>query len=388
MGHNLNNTHLTRIAAAVFLSASAFLTSCGGGSSPAPAVFSVQYTCAADEIPVTDGSVNSCRAMAQLDLDQDGVADGIDFNADGFAEILFKATSTAGVTGLDVNGDGISDYYMYTDGNGGYDLNTREDGKGSRVFLTTTIDGVLLGFDSNGDGVVDDDSLTSMANDVTAPTVVTDLTGGIFGGEQEITITCQDDVACHSIAYTLDGSAPDFAGNGTQILSGVGTVTIGPAEGAYTLRYIVRDANGLTSAIGQSEYFVSASSCPVVPSFDTVAYLEVNQSQNFNLTAENISYLYGTVSDISWTQSIVGSEDDLTSGAGSLSGATVNLTAPAQVTTYKFSVVARADNGCSSAPQTTFVYVMKNSNNAVFVDANTGFDTYAGSRAAPFATLS
>lgn len=182
-----------------------------------------------------------------IDMNGDGVADGLDLNGDGIPEILFLILVVGERSGLDLNGDGTIDYYLSMKLNGDVSINASGYGTGAAVSVTTNSTGQPTGFNTTGSTSVDNNILSQIYADVTVPTASANNAGGAFTSAQNVRITCSDNVACNAIAYTLDGSTPNFNGNGTILAGGVGDLTISTSS---TLRYVVRDAKGNISSAG------------------------------------------------------------------------------------------------------------------------------------------
>jgi hypothetical protein len=154
--------------------------------------------------------------------------------------------------GLDLNGDGVIDYYLIINFDGSLRLQTARTG-GSEVKVTSDATGAT-GFDTAGAGGSAANILTQIRNDNTPPTISASPAGGNFTGAQTITLTCSDAVACNAIAYTTDGSTPAFSGSSGVIKAG-GSVTL-TLSATTTLRFITRDAKGNVSAVGTETYTI------------------------------------------------------------------------------------------------------------------------------------
>lgn len=406
--------HLTNMFFALFLVT--FLAGCWGGggdnnnSETPPPSITADYNCGAGELAVTDGLTESCVLFTKIDIDNDGLMDGFDFDTDGVPEAIFVDLSTQQsmgvningevppgahlvdptihqVTGLDLNGNGIADYYLWTDENGRHVITPKADGTGTAVVVVVDKKGVVLGFDLNGDGTLDDATITAIRADKTSPKVAPDLVNGIYGVPQEVTVHCADDVACNAIVYTLDGMDPVFGVNGIVVIGNVFTLTIGEGgEGPYRLKFMARDSAGNLSTVGVADYMISSVQCPT-PLVAVGGGYDVNQGGQALLDGRGTYILYGTVEAYTWTQVLLGDAPDVTGGAGFLNGATPAFTAPDKVTTVVFQLVVTDNYGCNSNPDRVQVHVMKDKDNAVFVDGLNGSDANDGSRSAPLQTL-
>lgn len=201
-------------------------------------------------LPTASGGFQSATVV---DMNGDGVADGLDLDGNGIPEILYVSLGAERAIGLDLNGDGVIDYYLVIDFEGNITLQTVRSG-GSKVKVTTDTNGAT-GFDTNGTGGSPANILAQIRGDSTAPTIGASPAGGTFSGPQSITLTCSDSVACNAVAFTSDGSDPNFAGQTSIIVpGGKATRTI---SSTTTVRYITRDAKGNVSGIGQQVYTIS-----------------------------------------------------------------------------------------------------------------------------------
>ncbi|WP_246048045.1 chitobiase/beta-hexosaminidase C-terminal domain-containing protein [Leptospira ilyithenensis] len=218
-----------------------------------------------------------------VDIDGDGVADAIAINSsDGSGNnrppslILIDSDGDSVPNGVDANGDGVIDYYI-TIGNGGsIVLTTQPNGGGNQV---TIVPG--QGFDSNGDGVVDNPVLGQLVNDTTPPTSVITPAGGTYTSAQNLTILCSDNIAPSNIVYTTNGTAPGFSPvNGLVKSPPSTTFTIGSeGNGTYTVRYLCRDlAGNQESASAHTETYVIDSNVPAVTASLASLYVSSNGS--------------------------------------------------------------------------------------------------------------
>jgi len=242
-------------------------------------------------LPTSSGGFQSATV---IDMNRDGVADGLDLNGDGIPEILFITLNASRAVGLDLNGDGVIDYYLIINFDGSNTLQTARTG-GSPVKVTTDASGAT-GFDTVGAGGSAQDILTQIRNDATTPTIGASPAGGTFAGPQSITLTCSDSVACNAIAYTTDGSTPSFSGSGNTIVVGKSAgLTVSATS---TIRYITRDAKGNVSGIGQHTYTINSgvstySIGGTVSGLSGTLVLQNNGGDNLSLTT-NGSFTFST----------------------------------------------------------------------------------------------
>ena len=233
-----------------FWAACMFAISCKGFSGvftdDKPAAFVPGSTI---NLPLAGGGFQSATV---IDMNGDGVADGLDLDGNGVPEILFVSLGANRAIGLDVNGDGLIDYYLIINFDGTNTIQTART-SGSAVKVTSDAQGAT-GFDTPGASGSAQNILTQIRNDSTAPTIAASPTGGTFTGAQSITLTCSDAVACNAIAYTTDGSTPSFSGSSATIKAG-GSVSLSLSS-TTTVRFITRDAKGNVSAVGTQTYSI------------------------------------------------------------------------------------------------------------------------------------
>ncbi len=197
-----------------------------------------------------------------VDTDGDGTSDGIDTNGNGIPDlVLIDSDSDGSLDGVDQNGDGVIDYYFCLDSEN-LELRTSPECGGNPVTLidgddNSTVDGV----DTDGDDIIDNTLLADIQADTMNPTI--SLTGsgpGGYGGAQEVTLSCSDNVAPGNIVYTLDGSTPTFSPlNGAIHNSPSVSFQVGSSgDGTYTLKYLCRDAAGNVSSSGNAVYVIDS----------------------------------------------------------------------------------------------------------------------------------
>ncbi|MCS6983653.1 MAG: hypothetical protein NZM25_00810 [Leptospiraceae bacterium] len=222
-----------------------------------------------------------------IDVDGNGRYDGIDLNKDGIPELLFTWPFSPSV-GLDANGDGMADYYMFLEEQNRIRITRRADGSGGNVQVvvdktSTTNPKKPIGYDTNADcnyeidpsdtgnpnaaenpSCVEDKILTSIYADTTPPVGTANLTPGAYASPIDVTVVCSDNVACNAITYSfgLQSPPPDnpsFDPAAMKLIQAMvrgikagDSVTIpltGLLPGAYQIKYIVRDANGNMSSL-------------------------------------------------------------------------------------------------------------------------------------------
>lgn len=299
-----------------------------------------------------------------IDINNDGALDGVDLNNDGIPELLFKDLQVGQSAGLDLNGDGMIDYYLSVDYQGNFFLNTqRPTGNVTSGNVTVTVGsgGTPTGLNTSGGTTVDDGTLGQIYADTTPPTAGTNNAGGTYVGAQTVTLSCSDNVACNSIAYTTDGSTPNFvAGGGSVIVAGSSAqLTIG---GTVTLRWVVRDSKGNLSAVQSAGFTITGDITAATPGNSgtittagiTATSLTLNWTQaTDNVTAQGaLQYLaYRSTSNNLGT--VVNIETNGTTiGTYSAGIATVNVTGLTASTTYYFNVIVRDAAGNKAAHTT------------------------------------
>lgn len=72
-----------------------------------------------------------------------------------------------------------------------------------------------------------------------------------------VSITCTDNRSgCTAISYTLNGTDPDFSGNGTVVQGSTANFNVGTTKGIYTLKYRSRDRVGNVEAVKSAHFEV------------------------------------------------------------------------------------------------------------------------------------
>lgn len=348
IGHNSGNNLLRKVVPIIAI----FFISCQG--------FDGVFTDKATAAFKAGGAISLPKAGGGsvvgifIDVNNDGILDGIDLNNDGIPELLFKDLQVGQSAGLDLNGDGAIDYYLTVDYQGNFFLSTqRPTGNASSGNVTVTVgaNGVPTGLNTSGGTTVDDGILGQIYADTTLPTPGTNNAGGTFVGAQTVTLTCNDNVACNGIAYTTNGSTPTFTGNGTVVVGNSTTITI---SSTLTLRWIVRDANGNVSTPVQSAAFtitgdITAPAPGTAISFSAIGSngLTVNWGAATDAITAQANLEYKIVKDNTATTNIDSvAEIDAKSGGDLLQDWTANITTRAVTgltasTTYHFAVLVR-----------------------------------------------
>ncbi|WP_246032087.1 DUF1566 domain-containing protein [Leptospira fluminis] len=190
-----------------------------------------------------------------VDASGTGHAIGISTQGNGVPNLIFLYSGNSNTPyAVDVNGDGIPDYYLCYHSDGTITLSMGPNCSGSPVTIYAG-----QGFDTNGDGVVDNPIIARLATDTIPPSSSVNLTPGTYGGVQTVTITCADNVAPGNIAYTLDGSTPTYSPqNGTITNPPKTSTTIGGSgDGTYILKYRCRDLAGNVENVNTATYIVN-----------------------------------------------------------------------------------------------------------------------------------
>ncbi|XDD51130.1 DUF1566 domain-containing protein [Leptospira sp. WS92.C1] len=207
-----------------------------------------------ESVDLNGGSQGGSATGVVVDPSGNGSASGISVNGNGVPQILFVNNAQGNPIGVDVNGNGTADYYLCAGGGGLITLTTGLNCTGNTV---TVYPG--LGYDENGDGVVDNPILALIANDFHPPISSIYPPAGLYGGAQTVTVTCADNLAPGNLVYSLDGATPAFsplAGfvkNPTQTSFAVGAF----GEGIYTVQYRCRDLAGNLEGVQSAVYEVN-----------------------------------------------------------------------------------------------------------------------------------
>ena len=174
---------------------------------------------------------------AGIDLDGDGVIDGYDLNGDGEIDVK-SSTALARAHGADSDGDGVIDTEagIDLDGDGVIDTEAGIDLDG---------DGVIDGYDLNGDGEIDVKSSTALAGATAAATAIT-VDNAIENEDKDAEKSCVKSycgkpgwkLGLHA-GYPVGGGPEDENLNlglllGTPLGVKVGPLSFGLGAGAFT----------------------------------------------------------------------------------------------------------------------------------------------------------
>ncbi|RHX84875.1 chitobiase/beta-hexosaminidase C-terminal domain-containing protein [Leptospira stimsonii] len=231
-----------------------------------------------------------------LDVNGDGITDGIDTNKNDVIDMLVSDTDRDGILdSIDTDGDGITNYYLCHQMSH-YSSRTGKDCSGNPLaFIDLEGDGIADGFDIDDDRSINDPILKRIQEDLDQPSISISSNNlpGIYGNTQKVRLTCSDNVGPGSIVYTLDGSVPSFSpfqgiySNAPNVNFSVGSDTIG---GDYRVKYLCRDLAGNVSPIQEALYQIDT----------TLPVIVANTTSNF------ISNQPGAIgrSDITWSSNV------------------------------------------------------------------------------------
>ncbi|EMJ91779.1 Lcl domain-containing protein [Leptospira kirschneri] len=201
-----------------------------------------------------NGGHGSSAIGIVVDPSGNGNTSGISLNGSGVPQIIFVNNAQGQPIGVDVNGDGVLDYYLCALEGGAVILKTGPNCTGNQVFVYPG-----LGYDENGDGVVDNPILALLANDLNPPISSIFPASGIYGGAQNVTVTCADNLAPGNLVYSTDGRIPSFSPligyvkNPTMASFTVGSF----GQGIYTVQYRCRDLAGNLENVHSTTYEVN-----------------------------------------------------------------------------------------------------------------------------------
>ncbi|MFO1480541.1 MAG: chitobiase/beta-hexosaminidase C-terminal domain-containing protein [Turneriella sp.] len=155
--------------------------------------------------------------------------------------------------------------------------------------------------------------------------------GGIFTGPQSITLTCSDSVACNAIAFTTDGSDPNFAGQTSIIVPGnkasraiTNTTTVATSPATQRVMSAVLGSRCIPSMPARSTYSIggtiSGLSGTVVPQNNAGNNLSVSANGSF---AFSTTLTTGTNYAVTVLTQPTGQTCNVTSGSGTVASANV-----------------------------------------------------------------
>jgi hypothetical protein len=192
-----------------------------------------------------------------IDTNNDGVSDGIDLTGDGIPNILLLDTNGDGIPdAIDLNGNGNPNYYINP--NPPPALTTGSNGSGESVILIIGAGGVVLGFDTDGDGVPNDTTIATILQDSIKPTLSFSPLAGTFSTNTQVTLRCQDNLAPGYIIYTINGGTPSFPSTGNVISSPSGSISL-TSDGSFVIRAICRDLAGNDSILYAETYIIDSN---------------------------------------------------------------------------------------------------------------------------------
>ncbi|MBM9578454.1 chitobiase/beta-hexosaminidase C-terminal domain-containing protein [Leptospira sp. 201903070] len=231
-----------------------------------------------------------------LDVNGDGIADGIDTNKNNVIDMLVSDTDQDGVLdSIDTDGDGATNHYLCLQMSH-YSSRTGKDCTGNPLaFIDLGNDGIADGFDVDNDGTINDPILKRIQEDLDSPSISISSNNlpGTYGNAQKVKLTCTDNIGPGSIAYTLDGSVPNFSpfhgiySNAPSVNFNVGSDS---SSGDYRIKYLCRDLAGNLSPIQEALYRIDT----------TLPVIVTNSTSNF------ISIQTGAIdrSDITWSSNV------------------------------------------------------------------------------------
>jgi hypothetical protein len=280
------------------LSMLALLALGGGSSSP--------------QLDLTPGSKidlsnNGNSTATLIDTNGDGVSDGIDLTGDGVPNILLlDINGDQKPDAIDFNGDGQPDYFLNP--NGKPVLMTGEGGTGQPVVLLLNSNGGIIGFDTDGDGTSNDNSIVSIINDLTPPSASITPATGIYSTSQTINIRCTDNSAPGHLIYTVNSGNPSFPSTGIYIPSSTSNINKS-SDGSYTIKAICRDLAGNTSSITESVITIDSNVPNITISSQTSNFISnsggaigsstinwtVNRSGNYTIRQDSTNCSNGTI---------------------------------------------------------------------------------------------
>ncbi|MCG6167179.1 DUF1566 domain-containing protein [Leptospira sp. FAT2] len=178
---------------------------------------------------------------------------GISTRNNGIPDIIFLFNENGIPYAIDSNGDGSADYYICYKSQNEYSLMTGSGCTGNQVVVIAG-----QGYDTNGDGISDNNILSQINNDSLAPTSVISPNPGIYGSAVPLTIVCNDNVAPGNIVYTVDSSTPAFSPiQGSVSNPKLKQLTLGGLDGLYSIKYRCRDLAGNIESVHTDNYEIN-----------------------------------------------------------------------------------------------------------------------------------
>jgi len=211
-----------------------------------------------------------------VDINGDGIADGIalgpansGITPSNSRPILILMNSGEGESpdGMDVNGDGNIDYFIFIKNEGNITLSAQPNGSGNQITVV-----LGQGFDTNGDGAIDNPILKQLASDTISPVSTITPAGGTYTSSQNITILCSDNIAPGHIVYTKNGTTPNYRPiNGIIKNPPTTSFTVGAeGDGTYTIRYLCRDLVGNLESLHTETYVIDGNVPSVTASLASI----------------------------------------------------------------------------------------------------------------------
>ena len=212
-----------------------------------------------------------------IDADNNGKWDGLDLNQDQVIDMVFldafpgylqSVQAKPKKIRLDLNRDRKSDYLLvlFKKANSNeaqiLDLKKRE----SRLIISKE-EKKILGFDVNGDDIVDDDYLAKVYKDDKPPSSrLSHLADRIYTEPFILILTCKDNTACDSIAYSWNLKTPSFkVQRKGSLLSKPPVVRLkvgrekNTQASVHTLKYRFRDINGNLEPLNTLTFKIDSS---------------------------------------------------------------------------------------------------------------------------------
>nr|WP_232371433.1 DUF1566 domain-containing protein [Leptospira ainazelensis] len=269
---------------------------------------------------------------------------GVSTRNNGVPDIIFLFNENGIPIAVDVDGNGLADYYICYKSNTEYSLMTGSGCTGNPVSVI-----VGQGYDTNGDGVADNTILSQIGGDSLAPTSLISPNPGIYGSAVQLTIACNDNVAPGNILYTTDSSTPSFSPLlGVASNPKIKKVTLGGSDGLYTIKYRCRDLSGNTESVHTDSYEINHN----VP---TVSISNVNSTGVSTQAGAINNFSFDWSSNYSGSYSIRLNASNCQSGSILQSGiVSANTPTGFSVSSNSFSAGVNTIHVCASAALTGY----------------------------------